>query len=156
MRRERRLVQHTPTPHVDDRPNRLVGVELERRGDAVVRAVHEDLEWQDAKVADTGLGVDAEDTREVALLHGQLRRTRQLAEEVRNDVCWPDPRAPQPDAEDRLRDMTGEDAFVVAKPAHHSRGARDAVLAQPLGRLRDVSGMVCGFRYNARILARHV
>src|SRR5829696_1039699 len=111
MRRERVLQQAPALPHVDDRHDRAAGVVLDRhRARVAAVAIDEVRERHEPLVAQ--LGVD--DSCEVALLDPQLRRVRQLREEVRDNLVRGEQARLAAEAEVLLGDVPREQTAVVA------------------------------------------
>ncbi len=139
MRRERIFVEHPALAEIDDWPDRLLGVELERDRDAIRVAVDEDLERQDALVEDLS-SCDAEHPREVALLERELGRVVHLVNQVCHCRIGVESRTLELCSEYRLGEVSHEDTRVVAKAADHRRQACDPVLAKARGSIGDVAG----------------
>src|SRR5256714_15421253 len=85
--RQRVLHETPPPPQVHDWDDRPVGVVLDRdRTRVAALAIEEVRERHDPLVAEPVGPVDADHTREVALLRPELGRVRELPEQIWNDL----------------------------------------------------------------------
>ncbi len=117
-------------PDVHDRDDRPVGAVLDRdRARVASLAIDEVLERHDPFVAKPVGPIDADHSREVALLRPELGRVCELPEQVWNNLVSVErpPLGSKPEM--LLGDVLREDARVVAVPVDRSRAARRTVLA---------------------------
>src|SRR4029450_9314074 len=138
MRGQRRLDQPARRTDVHGRMDLCISVHLDGDRDrARARLVDELLERHDALVAD--LAGEARDTRQVSLLHPELRRDRDLAKQVWQHLVTIEKWALEALAEPRLGDVAGQNARVVAEPVDRGRVASEALLAQSRIALRRIA-----------------
>ena len=131
------LVDLVARAYIRDRVDLALRVHLDRESDRALLAVVEEVgEGDDARAP-----IRIDGPREISLLRPDLGPTAELGEQERDDVVAAElvPLLLVPEA---LGDLLGEQAGVVAEPAHGARGAADAVLPQAGGALHRVPGEV--------------
>src|SRR5215208_3430577 len=137
MRRQVALVDFLAGTNIRDRVDLARRVHLDRERDRALLAVVEEVcEGDDSRAP-----IRVDGPREVSLLRPDLRPRAELGEEKGNDVFATE-LVPLLLVAEPLGDLLGEQAGVVAKSAHCSRCAADAVLPQAGGALRRVSGEI--------------